>query len=87
MITIIVIDAVLLLMLMFLLVVKTIHFFKAIKHKRAIDWFYFSHYNIVLSSSSESAEAKRKQNAYTISIGAMMILICFAAYIEMLLLK
>lgn len=52
-----------------------------------INWFYFSHYSIVLSSSSESAEAKRKQNAYTIGISATVLIICFTAYIEMLLLK
>lgn len=52
-----------------------------------MNWFYFSHYSIVLSSSSESAEAKRKQNAYTIGISAMVIVICFVAYIEVFLLK
>lgn len=84
---IIAIDAMLIMLLLCLLGVKTFHFAKSIKHKRIMNWFYFSHYNIVLSSSSQSAEAKKKQNAYTLGISVLLLTIGFTAYIEMLLLK
>ena len=87
MLIMILIDSVLLLILVLIIVLKTIHFFKHIRRKRLADWFYFTSYNIILSSSPESAEAKRRQNIYTICIAAMLLLIGFAVYVEVLLLN
>jgi len=78
-------DGLLLLILFFLVVIKTIHFVKNIRHKKLLYWFYFSRYNIILSSTPESAQAKKKQNAYTISIGVMLLAIFFTVYLQVLL--
>ena len=81
------IDSVLLLILVLIITLKTIHFFKNIRHKRLMDWFYFTSYNIILSSTPESAKAKRRQNIYTTCIAVVLLIISFAVYVEIMMLK
>ena len=85
--TIIIIVGVLFLILIFLLVIKTKHFIKHIRHKKLINWFYFSSYKIILSSTTESAAAKKKQNAFTLGVGIVVLLIGFVIVMEMILVR
>ncbi len=86
MLIMILIDSFLLLILIFIIVLKTIHYFKNIRRRRLIDWFCFTSYSIILSSTPKSAEARRRQNIYTICIAVLLLIIGFAVYIDVLML-
>lgn len=73
----IIVNSVLLLILILFIIIKTVHFLNNInsKHRKLINWFYFNHNNIIKSRSSKSAEAKKRQNALSVSIGIVMLVI------------
>lgn len=79
-------NGILLLIIIMLIVIKTLHFLKHIRHKKFTNWIYFNRYSIIMSSTEESAAAKRKQNAYSFRIGMTLLLMVLTVYAEVLLL-
>lgn len=86
--TAVIIDGVLLLILAFFILVKTRHFYKYIGTKRRtfVNWLYFGHDTMIISRSSRSAQNKRRQNSYSISIGVIAIILICAIVLEVILL-
>ena len=88
MVTAIIIDSILLAILIILIIVKTLHFYKYVSTKRRkfVNWLYFSHNAVIRSHSSKSVDNKRRQNAYSVRIGVMLIVIVCAVVLEFLIL-
>ncbi len=70
--------------IIYLIIIKTRHFVKHIRHKKLVNWFYFNRYSIALSSTQESAAAKKKQNAYTFNICMALLVLVVMFYLQIL---
>ena len=88
MMTVVIIDSLLLGILLVLIVIKTLHFYRYISTKRRnlINWIYFDHKNVIRSHSSKSIAIKRKQNSYSVRIGITLIIIVCVIVLEFLVL-
>ena len=51
-----------------LILIKTVHYFKTIRHRRLINWFYFGIYSIAGSHNPRSIKAKKIQNTLTLTL-------------------
>jgi uncharacterized integral membrane protein len=58
--------------LVLLILIKTAHYFKKIRHRRLSNWIYFSTNSIYNSQSQETVKAKRMQNAFTIIVTILL---------------
>ncbi len=61
--------------LIILIVIKTVLFFKATRRKNIFNWLYFNYYDIVNTSGDERKKAKRIQNTLSVTI-AVYVLVC-----------
>lgn len=67
--------AAMLVILVILLTIKTVLFFKATRRRNLTNWLYFNYYDIVNTSGDDRKKAKKVQNILTISI-AVYGLVC-----------
>lgn len=61
-------------------VIKVFHFSKKINRKKPFYFFIFPETNIMVSSTKQSADAKRLQNRLSVTI-ALLIVLAVASYV------
>jgi len=67
--------------MLILVIIKTIYFFKIADHKRFANWFHFDIYQLTGSPNAKIERAKKRQNIFTGFICFAAVLVAVAFYL------